>query len=207
MRRQRTQDLGLPEAPTPLKPHLRNPARRLLISACPVMGSPIFPRSYSHAESTLCPFAPCMPPVHNRPRLTAFRVGARGGSPGVKGTASNFLVRGPAANNGLLFLNESIRIDLTIVDVTTADRTRSRSRCSTRRECLAEQPARSFVLSASPGDATNLTACRGSRPTILDNGGFRPGRPTSSSWSATSARGTSCWTAGKSLSAPVSFQF
>ncbi len=110
--------------------------------------------------------------------------GSGGGSVGsVKGTSGDFVVlRTEPQNNGRLFLNESISIDFSNeIDLTTADlNSITFAVFDLNGVPLSEQPAGTFRLEASPGDATigrRLEfAPRLPSNDTYDNGGLRPGR-------------------------------
>ncbi len=101
----------------------------------------------------------------------------------VPGTSGDFVVlRTEPANNGRLFLNESISIDFSNrVDLDSADlNTVAFQVFDLNGTALTEQPQGNFELDRTPGDADVGRRLKFSPlfPTndTFDNGGFRPGR-------------------------------
>jgi hypothetical protein len=106
-----------------------------------------------------------------------------GGGSGVRGTSGDFVVlKTEPANNGKLFLNEPIRIDLSNpVDANTANlNTVSFAVFDLDGKALIEQPAGTFRIATSPGDSAPGRRLefvpRFPTNDTFDNGGFRPGR-------------------------------
>ncbi len=150
--------------------------------------------------------------------MAALLVGCSGGSssPGSVVAGGDFIVlRTEPANNGKLFLNESIRIDFSNnVDLKSADlNTISFQVFDLNGVALSEQPQGAFELAASTGDDSVGRQLRFSPrfPTndTYDNGGFRPGRRYVVQLVGGESRNGTVLTDtnGKGLTQPVTFEF
>ncbi|MBK8976500.1 MAG: hypothetical protein IPM29_11335 [Planctomycetes bacterium] len=149
--------------------------------------------------------------------LLALLVGCDGGSPtGVRGTSGDFLVlRTTPPNNGRLYLNEPIRLDMSNrVDLSTADlNTVSFQVFDLNGTPLTERPAGTFSLARSAGDTEVgrqlVFSPRFPTNNTYDNGGFKPGRiyvvqlVEGNARSGTVLRDVN----GRGLATPVTFEF
>ena len=142
-----------------------------------------------------------------------FAFGCGGGQEGVGPAGGDFLVLSTQpANNGQLFLNESIAIDFSgPVDLSSADlNSVSFQVFNLAGTPLVEQPQGTFSVTNTPGDDVSgrrlLFSPRFPTSDTFDDGGFRPGRqylvqlPTGS----TSLRDAP---SGRSLNQAETFQF